>query len=90
MPSEAYLAREIRLTKAIEALRTKEYTIVAKCAVAFDVPRRTLNNRWKGMAFKSTRTTAKRRLTDAQERSIVDYITRNYQRGMSLTLKHLK
>jgi len=90
MPTEAYLAREMRFTKAIEALGTKEYTNITKCAAAFDVPRRTLSNRWRGMASKSTRIPAKRRLTDAQERSIVDYITRNYQRGMSLTTKHVE
>lgn len=90
MLSEAYLARELRLTKAMDALRTNEYSIVAQCAVAFDVPRRTLNNRWNGMASKSTRIPAKRCLTNEQEWSIVDYITRNYQRGMSLTLKHVE
>ncbi len=42
------------------------------------------------MASRSTRIPVKRRLTDTQERSIVDYITRNYQRGMSLTVKHVE
>jgi len=45
MPTEAYLAREMRFTKTIEALETKKYINITKCAIAFDVSRRTLNNK---------------------------------------------
>jgi len=42
------------------------------------------------MAIKFTRILVKRRLIDAQEQAIINYITRNYQRSISLTLKHMK
>ncbi len=32
----------------------------------------------------------KRRFIDAQEQTIVNYITRNYQKNMSLILKYVK
>jgi len=88
--SAAYSAREARISKAIEVLRTGEYTIVAPCAVAFDVSRRTLNNRWNGMASKSTRIPAKKRLTEEQEQSVIDYLTRNHERGMALAVKRVE
>lgn len=90
MTAAAYLAREARISKAIEVLRTGEYTIVAPCAVAFDVSRRTLNNRWNGMASKSTRIPAKKRLTEEQEQSVIDYLTRNHERGMALAVKRVE
>lgn len=86
----AYLAREARFSKAIEVLRINEYIIVAQCVVAFDVSRRTLNNRWNEMASKSTRISIKKRLTKKQEQSIIDYITRNHERDIALIIKRVK
>jgi len=45
MSTKVYLAREMRFTKAIETLETKKYINITKCAIAFDVSRRTLNNK---------------------------------------------
>lgn len=44
----------------------------------------------KWMASKSTRIPAKRCLKNKQERLIIDYITQNYQKNISLTLKHVE
>jgi len=45
MSTEVYLAREMRFTKAIKVLRIKKYIIITKCAIAFNLLSRTLNNR---------------------------------------------
>jgi len=42
---EVYLAREMRFTKAIEALETKKYINITKCAIAFNISRQTLSNK---------------------------------------------
>jgi len=76
MPSDAYIARERRFTKAIDALRNNEYPNVSVCARAKGISRRVLSDRWNGKASKSTRQAANKRLTEAQERTIIAYIER--------------
>jgi len=76
MPSDAYIARERRFTEAIDALRNNEYPNVSVCARAKGISRRVLSDRWNGKASKSTRQAANKRLTEAQERTIIAYIER--------------
>ena len=71
---KSYETTESRLQLALDAVVEGMYPNCAKAAAAFEVSARTLQRRWKGTAFKSTRPFINKALTDAQEQAIFDYI----------------
>ena len=76
MPSEAYYASKERFEEVIQALSKSNKSNVAVVAREKEISRRVLNNRWNEIAFKIIREALNKRLSQAQEASIVQYITR--------------
>ena len=90
MPSEAYYASEERFEEVIQALSKSNKPNVAAVAREKEVSRRVLNNRWNETASKTTRRASNKRLSQAQEAAIVQYITRCDRMKLSMIQKHVE
>ena len=84
MPSEAYYASEERFEEVIQALFKSNKFNVAAVARKKEINRRIFNNRWNGIAFKIIREAFNKRLSQAQEAFIVQYITRCDKMNLSM------
>ena len=87
MSSEAYYAREKRYIDAIKVFHEGWYVDAAKCARAFEVTAKVLRDRLHEKTSKSTRIAPNKRLTEAQEQVVKNYVKRLDDQNMSLTSK---
>ena len=90
MPSEAYYASKERFEKVIQTLSKSNKLNVAAVAREKGINRRVFNNRWNEIVFKIIRGAFNKRLSQAQETFIVQYITRCNKMSLSMIQKHVE
>ncbi len=73
-----------RLELAIQAVKTGQITSVRKAAQLYDVPRSTLQTRLNGTKQRSTANPTKRKLTETEEETLLQWVLIMDKRGAPL------
>ena len=89
MASNEYYASQDRMDEAIEAISKGIFKKIADCARFYGVNRNTLSGRLHGKSFRSARIALNKRLTDAEEHSLMAYIRYYDEKNLSITPKLL-
>ena len=82
MPND--LRQEGRLELAIQAINLGQISSVRKAAQLYDVPRSTLQRRLNGLKQRSTANRTKRKLTETEEKTLLQWILSMGKRGAPL------
>ena len=89
MASNAYYASQDRMDEAIEAISKEVFKKTADCARFYGINRKTLSRRLHGKSSRFTRIAFNKRLTDAEEHSLMTYIRYYDEKNLSITSKLL-
>ena len=89
MASNAYYASQGRMDEAIEAISKEVFKKIADCARFYGVNRNTLLRRLHEKSSRSARIALNKRLTDAEEHSLMAYIRYYDEKNLSITSKLL-
>ena len=88
--SSDYIQREAIIQEAIKRLDSKEFPLIRSATAYFEVPFITLRNRVAGMQSRTESYETRQILSNAEEKTIVRWVTRQAAIGFPVTPGLLK